>query len=69
MGGALLRKLDPIYEALVSVMSHFHAVLDYPDEDIDDFSLQNYAALLDMQLTRWSSCFPPASGDKSSGTA
>ena len=50
VGGALLRKLDPIYEALVSVMSHFHAVLDYPDEDIDDFSLQNYAALLDSQI-------------------
>lgn len=50
VGGALLRKLDPIYQALVSVMSHFHAVLDYPDEDIDDFSLQNYAALLDAQI-------------------
>ena len=50
VGGALLRKLDPIYEALVSMMSHFHAVLDYPDEDIDDFSLQNYAALLDTQI-------------------
>lgn len=50
VGGALLRKLDPIYEALVSVMSHFHAVLDYPDEDIDDFSLQNYAQLLDTQI-------------------
>ena len=34
----------------MSVMSHFHAVLDYPDEDIDDFSLQNYAALLDTQI-------------------
>ncbi len=50
VGGALLRRLDPIYEALVSVMSHFHAVLDYPDEDIDDFSLRNYAALLDAQI-------------------
>ena len=50
VGGALLRRLDPIYEALVSVMSHFHAVLDYPDEDIDDFSLRNYAALLDKQI-------------------
>lgn len=49
VGGALLRKLDPIYEALVSVMSHFHAVLDYPDEDIDDFSLKSYSALLETQ--------------------
>lgn len=49
VGGALLRKLDPVYEALVSVMSHFHAVLDYPDEDIDDFSLKSYSALLETQ--------------------
>jgi tRNA modification GTPase len=27
-------------------MAHFHAVLDYPDEDIDDFKLQNYLATL-----------------------
>lgn len=46
VGGALLRRLSPVYEALVSVMSHFHAVLDYPDEDIDRFDLENYAALL-----------------------
>ena len=25
-------------------------MLDYPDEDIDDFSLQNYAVLLDSQI-------------------
>ena len=49
VGGALLRKLDPVCEALVSVMSHFHAVLDYPDEDIDDFSLKSYSALLETQ--------------------
>ena len=46
VGGALLRRLSPVYEALVSVMSHFHAVLDYPDEDIDGFDLENYTALL-----------------------
>ncbi len=49
VGGALLRKLSPVYDALLSVMSHFHAVLDYPDEDIDDFDLQNYSALLTRQ--------------------
>ncbi len=46
VGGALLRKLGPVYESLLSVMSHFHAVLDYPDEDIDDFQLEEYGALL-----------------------
>lgn len=50
VAGALQKKLEPVYEALVSVMSHFHAVLDYPDEDIDDFQLTSYAALLDAQM-------------------
>jgi tRNA modification GTPase len=49
VSGALTRKLDPVYEALVSVMSHFHAVLDYPDEDIDDFQLEHYRDLLTHQ--------------------
>lgn len=49
VGGALLRKLEPVYEALVSVMSHFHAVLDYPDEDIDDFQLSAYSDALEQQ--------------------
>lgn len=46
VGGVLQKKLAPIYEELVNLCSHFHAVLDYPDEDIEDFGLQNYAATL-----------------------
>lgn len=42
VGGALQKKLSPIYDNLVDLCSHFHAVLDYPDEDIDDFGLENY---------------------------
>ena len=42
VGGALGKKLDPIYNNLTDLCSHFHAVLDYPDEDIEDFGLQNY---------------------------
>ena len=42
VGGALQKKLAPIYEDLVNLCSHFHAVLDYPDEDIPDFGLDNY---------------------------
>ncbi len=49
LGGALLRRLEPVYNALVGLMSHFHAVLDYPDEDIDDFSLGEYRSLLEAQ--------------------
>ena len=40
--GVLQRKLSPIYDELTNLCSHFHAVLDYPDEDIEDFGLQNY---------------------------
>ena len=46
VGGALQKKLAPIYEDLVNLCSHFHAVLDYPDEDIPDFGLDNYRAVL-----------------------
>ena len=37
LGGALSRKIGEIYAALVDLMAHFCAVLDYPDEDIDPF--------------------------------
>ena len=46
VGGVLQKKLAPIYDDLVNLCSHFHAVLDYPDEDIEDFGLQNYSGLL-----------------------
>ncbi len=40
LGGTLLRKIAPIYDSLTDLCSHFHAVLDYPDEDIEDFGLE-----------------------------
>ena len=46
VGGVLQKKLDPIYNELTDLCSHFHAVLDYTDEDIEDFGLNNYAATL-----------------------
>ncbi len=46
VGGALQKKLKPIYEDLRDLCSHFYAVLDYPDEDIEDFGLTNYEAPL-----------------------
>jgi len=42
VGGRLLKTLKPIYEDLTNLCSHFHAVLDYPDEDIEDFGLERY---------------------------
>ena len=40
--GVLQKKLNPIYLDLTDLCSHFHAVLDYPDEDIEDFGLDAY---------------------------
>jgi len=46
VSGVLQRKLSPIYNNLTDLCSHFHAVLDYPDEDIADFGLSNYTSSL-----------------------
>ena len=46
VGGVLQKKLAPIYDDLTNLCSHFHAVLDYPDEDIDDFGLSSYESSL-----------------------
>lgn len=46
VGGSLTKRFLPIYDDLVNLCSHFHAVLDYPDEDIEDFGLENYALSL-----------------------
>ena len=42
LGGAISRRIDEIYGALTDISSHYHAVLDYPDEDIEDFTLARY---------------------------
>ena len=44
--GVLQKKLTPIYDDLTNLCSHFHAVLDYPDEDIEDFGLKAYESSL-----------------------
>jgi len=42
LGGAILRKTETIYSNIVDIISHYHAVLDYPDEEIDVFELADY---------------------------
>lgn len=46
IGGAMLRKIEPLYTALSDICAHFHAVLDYPDEDIEPFELENFRGTL-----------------------
>ncbi|MGI6026336.1 MAG: tRNA uridine-5-carboxymethylaminomethyl(34) synthesis GTPase MnmE [Candidatus Scatomorpha sp.] len=47
LGGALSRRAERVYSDVVDIISHFDAVLDYPDEDIEPFELANYASRLD----------------------
>ena len=49
LAGALSKKIGDIYSALVDVMAHFHAVLDYPDEDIDPFRMEQLDESLSNQ--------------------
>ena len=46
LGGAISRRIDRIYGFLTDLSSHYHAVLDYPDEDIEDFRLESYKSQL-----------------------
>ena len=48
LGGALLRKIEPVYDRMTDLCSHFHAVLDYPDEDIEDFGLDELTGTLEF---------------------
>ena len=44
LSGAVTVKTEKIYAFLADISSHYHAVLDYPDEDIEDFLLENYVS-------------------------
>ena len=46
LGGAVLRRAQSVYDALQDIASHYHAVIDYPDEDIPDFQLTAYEATM-----------------------
>ena len=36
LGGALRKKIEPVYDRLLDLSSQFYAIVDYPDEDIED---------------------------------
>ena len=50
LGGAISRQIRPIYDGLAGICAHFHAVLDYPDEDIEDFQLASFRGTLEHAL-------------------
>ncbi len=47
LDGALRRTLETVQNALLDVTSRFYAVVDYPDEDIEDVHPEEIAAALD----------------------
>jgi len=51
LNGAVSRKADEVYSCLTDICAHFHAVLDYPDEDIEDFQLSSYSSRLKSNQT------------------
>ncbi len=46
LSGALSRRVEAIYIGLVDLMAHFHAILDYPDEDIDSLGAAEISTAL-----------------------
>ena len=46
LGGALAARVENIYSALTDLCAHFHAVLDYPDEDIEPFEADELSKAL-----------------------
>ena len=52
LSGAVSRRIEGIYSALTDISSHYHAVLDYPDEDIEDFRMESYREQLGAALGR-----------------
>lgn len=42
LSGAIAAKVEKLYSSLADISSHYHAVLDYPDEDIEPFTLSRY---------------------------
>ena len=44
--GAIGAELESVYSMLLDIMAHFHAYIDYPDEDIDDFEMHTHLQAL-----------------------
>ena len=48
LDGGLRRHLEPVQEALIDITSRFYAVVDYPDEDIEDIQPQQIRSSLQI---------------------
>ena len=48
LAGALATRTEGVYSLLTDISAHYHAVLDYPDEDIEPFRLESYEHSLEQ---------------------
>ena len=46
LSGAIHRRVEAVYSMLEDISAHFHAVFDYPDEDIEEFRIRDYEEAL-----------------------
>ena len=46
LSGALRRPIEAVYDRLLDISSRFYAIVDYPDEEIEDLSREETAASL-----------------------
>lgn len=46
LSGALRRPIETVYDRLLDISSRFYAIVDYPDEEIEDLSREETAASL-----------------------
>ena len=51
LDGALRRVLEPLQETLLDVAARFYAVVDYPDEDIEDIRPEEIAGALSQSVS------------------
>lgn len=51
LGGAMSRRVEGVYSALLDLQAHFGAVLDYPDEDIEPFEAEGCRGTLRRALS------------------
>lgn len=47
LSGAIGARIAQVYSKLSDISAHYHAVLDYPDEDIEDFRMEEYKTSLE----------------------
>ncbi|MBR0161086.1 MAG: tRNA uridine-5-carboxymethylaminomethyl(34) synthesis GTPase MnmE [Oscillospiraceae bacterium] len=50
LSGSIHRIAAQVYDTLAGISAHFYAVLDYPDEDIEEFRIRDYCGQMESAL-------------------